>query len=105
VARQNINIGSTSNDGTGDSLRVAFNKINSMFTELYSETAVDSQISISGNQIATSSSNADLVLDAAGTGAISMQTIKVLMPNLPTSDPSVAGQLYNDSGTLKVSAG
>ena len=29
----------------------------------------------------------------------------VLMPNLPTSDPTVAGELYNDSGTLKISAG
>ena len=29
----------------------------------------------------------------------------VMMANLPTSDPSNAGQLYNDSGTLKVSAG
>jgi hypothetical protein len=27
------------------------------------------------------------------------------MANLPTSDPSNAGQLYNDSGTLKISAG
>lgn len=29
----------------------------------------------------------------------------VVLSNLPTSDPSNAGQLYNDSGTLKVSAG
>lgn len=29
----------------------------------------------------------------------------VLMPELPTSDPTVAGELWNDSGTLKVSAG
>jgi len=34
-----------------------------------------------------------------------IHTIKVLMPNLPTSDPSNAGQLWNDSGTLKISAG
>jgi len=27
------------------------------------------------------------------------------LSNLPTSDPSNAGQLWNDSGTLKVSAG
>jgi hypothetical protein len=32
-------------------------------------------------------------------------TQKVIMSNLPTSDPSVAGQLWNDSGTLKISAG
>jgi hypothetical protein len=30
---------------------------------------------------------------------------KVMMSNLPTSDPSVAGQLWNSSGTLKISAG
>lgn len=29
----------------------------------------------------------------------------LVMPNLPTSDPTVAGALWNDSGTLKVSAG
>ena len=29
----------------------------------------------------------------------------VLLENLPTSDPSVEGQLYNDSGTIKISAG
>ena len=29
----------------------------------------------------------------------------VIFKSLPTSDPAVAGQLYNDSQTLKVSAG
>jgi hypothetical protein len=29
----------------------------------------------------------------------------ILMPNLPTSDPHVIGSLWNDAGTLKISAG
>jgi hypothetical protein len=29
----------------------------------------------------------------------------VFLPNLPTADPHVAGELWNDTGTLKVSAG
>lgn len=29
----------------------------------------------------------------------------VMLPDLPTSDPNNAGQLWNDSGTLKISAG
>jgi len=29
----------------------------------------------------------------------------IIMNNLPTSDPSVSGQLWNDSGVLKVSDG
>ena len=37
MAKQNINIGVSPNDGTGDKLRNAFNKINQNFTELYDE--------------------------------------------------------------------
>mgnify|MGYP007090096640 CR=1 FL=1 len=29
----------------------------------------------------------------------------VILQNLPTTDPTVKGQLWNDTGTLKVSAG
>ena len=34
MARQAINIGSSANDGTGDPLRTAFDKINDNFVEL-----------------------------------------------------------------------
>ena len=66
---------------------------------------VDDGISITDNIITTSASNANIQIDASGTGAIELLTQKIIMANLPTSDPSNAGQLYNDSGTLKVSAG
>ena len=45
-----------------------------------------------------------IVLDG-GDVSTKIETIKVLIPNLPTSDPSVAGQLWNSSGDLKISAG
>ncbi len=35
MAKQTINIGTIANDGTGDSLRDAFDKCNDNFTELY----------------------------------------------------------------------
>ena len=38
MAKQTINVGTTANDGTGDTLRDASQKINSNFTELYSQT-------------------------------------------------------------------
>ena len=66
---------------------------------------IDGGISITDNLITASASNANLQLDASGTGAIEMVPAVILMANLPTSDPSNAGQLYNDSGTLKISAG
>jgi len=41
---QTINIGSSANDGTGDQLRTAFDKINDNFGELY--TGVDSDAAV-----------------------------------------------------------
>lgn len=35
MPKQTINIGTTANDRTGDKLRVAFDKVNDNFTELY----------------------------------------------------------------------
>ena len=37
MAKQTINIGTTANDGTGDTVRSAFDKVNDNFTELYDE--------------------------------------------------------------------
>ena len=65
----------------------------------------DAGVTLNDNVISTSTTNTDLEIDASGTGAVSILTQKVMMKNLPTSNPSVAGQLYNDSGTLKISAG
>ena len=45
-----------------------------------------------------------LTLDG-GDVSTTINTIKVLMPNLPTSEPEVEGQLWNSGGTLKISAG
>ncbi len=38
MAQQTVSIGSSANDGTGDSLRTAFTKINANCTELYRST-------------------------------------------------------------------
>ena len=41
MAKQTINIGTAPNDGTGDPLRTAFDKVNDNFTELYTDDAGD----------------------------------------------------------------
>jgi hypothetical protein len=38
-------------------------------------------------------------------GVASLTNASISMTALPTSDPTVAGRLWNDAGTLKVSAG
>lgn len=55
-----------------------------------------------------SGNRAYLATSAGGTGTdrgLTIDAADLNFSNLPTSDPSVAGQLWNDAGTLKVSAG
>src|SRR6478609_372301 len=39
MAKQTVNIGASANDGTGDPLRTAFDKLNDNFDELYLNSA------------------------------------------------------------------
>jgi len=39
------------------------------------------------------------------TGAVSLDGTTVVITDLPTADPEVVGQLWNNSGVLTVSAG
>jgi len=59
MAQQSIQIGSSPNDGTGDPLRAAFDKINDNFTELYSLSPpsaallADGTVDSTGDQVFT----------------------------------------------------
>ena len=77
MAQQTINIGSSANDGTGDPLRTAFDKINDNFSELYGTSAFGQQITLSGNKVSSNVSNANLVLEASGTGAIEFEGFQI----------------------------
>ena len=66
---------------------------------------IDDAISITDNKITTSASNANLQIDASGTGAEEILTTVVMMANLPTSNPNVAGQLFRSGNDLRVSTG
>jgi hypothetical protein len=72
MAKQTINLGSSANDGTGDPLRTAFDKVNDNFGELYTATGAGSgqNISISGQKIVSDNSNGNIELDPAGTGEV-----------------------------------
>ena len=91
MAKQTINIGSTANDGTGDPLRTAFQKINDNFAELYGDdssadtftspqittptiigTATIDNLIFNDSEISTAT-NANLNLNPGGTGTIELQ--------------------------------
>ena len=96
MARQDINIGTNANDGTGDDLRTAMQKINTNFTELYAETAVDSGITISGNTISSNRSDDDIVFEPSGAGA-------VRFPAVTINDNSITGTRSNENLTISAS--
>ena len=50
MTRQNINIGTNANDGTGDTLRQSGTKINQNFVEIYQRFGGDSDILMPGIQ-------------------------------------------------------
>ena len=102
MAKQIINIGSAANDGTGDPLRSAFDKINDNFNELYLELGGDSvsNISLSGNTIGTDDTNGNLTLDPNGTGSVIIAT----GTNLQLADHTDNGIIkFDASGNLAVS--
>lgn len=42
---------------------------------------------------------------SADAASVTLDAAEILLPNLPTSDPQVAGALWSDGGVVTVSAG
>jgi len=53
----------------------------------------------------TTSNGANITGNVTGSGNLKIDGSVIDFSNLPTSDPGVAGRLWNDSNTLKISAG
>ena len=78
MAQELINIGTTANDGTGDTIRGSGLKINNNFTEIYARPHFTlTHIEFSGNQIKGLLSNADIELQAVGTGTVTMPELTI----------------------------
>jgi len=96
MARQNINIGSAANDGTGDTLRTTGRKINENFVEIYQILGGDSNIAYSnvqlGNNTITFEGIAD---DAFETTITAIEPVADAQITIPNS----SGQFILDSAT------
>lgn len=101
MAKQVINIGTAANDGTGDPLRTAFDKINDNFTELYGsddEAAnyviedttpqLGGDLDVNGRRITSARSNEDIVLLPNGTGGVVASGIRMAGTTLSADDSS-----------------
>ena len=100
MARLTIDTGTDGNSATGDSLRTAFTKVNTNFSELAGN------LNLSGNTLLSADTNGNIILDPNGTGYVEIKGDKVMVTGtLPTSDPSLAGQIWRNGNDLKISTG
>ena len=100
MAQQSINIGSAANDGTGDPLRTAFDKINDNFSELYGSSAeandlledatpqLGGDLDVNGRRITSARSNEDIVLLPNGTGGVIASAVRIAGTTLSSDDSS-----------------
>jgi hypothetical protein len=113
MARININVGTNANDGTGDDLRAAMQKINTNFTELYGTTAeandliedgspqLGGNLDVNGYTI-TSASNGNISIVPNGTGTLTLNALKVNGTTISSDDSSkiTLAEAVDITGTL-----
>ena len=114
MAQQSINIGSAANDGTGDPLRTAFDKINDNFTEIYTELGGSSlsSLKLSGNALISDVTNEDINITPNGTGNVVINAnleVKGDSTQLATTNITIEDNLLelskNNSGGADIDAG
>ena len=100
MAKQTINIGTTANDGTGDPLRTAFDKVNSNFTELYNDDAGDVNSVNAGTGISVDQTTGDVTVTNTG-------TLDTTTDNGATTTNSitVGGLHVNSTGAVEMPTG
>src|SRR6056300_583734 len=109
MARQSINIGSSANDGTGDPLRTAFDKINDNFVELYGTdndiNTLDANLDVSTFAITTGVTNGDITVTPNGTGSIKLGAMKFVGTTMSSDDSTqiTIAENIQTTGTMNVS--
>ena len=109
MARQGINIGSSANDGTGDPLRTAFDKINDNFVELYGTdndiNTLDANLNVNTFAITTGVTNGDITVTPNGTGSIKLGAMKFVGTTMSSDDSTqiTIAENIQTTGTLNVS--
>ena len=106
MARQTINIGTNANDGTGDPLRTAFDKINDNFLELYGAdgdaNTLQGNLDINGFNIISATSNQNIRIIPNGTGTVELEKSTNITGALTVSTTAAITGNATVGGTLGV---
>ena len=93
MTQQIIDVGVNADDGSGDSLYEAGNKINSNFDDFFNLAVVKSDIKFLGNNITARLSDSDINVHPSGTGSI-------LFPGIRINDNRI--EAVNSNDDLKI---
>jgi len=118
MAKQVINIGTTANDGTGDPIRDAFDKVNDNFTELYTDDAGDVGSIVAGTGISVNQATGDVTVtnsspnathtgDVTGATALTIGNDKVITAKILDDNVTHAKlePRYTTSGSITTYTG
>jgi len=93
MSKETIAVGTEPNDGTGDQVRVAFEKINSNTDEMYATGLPDSNLYIETNTIRCSNVDGNITIAPDGNGIISLESDIKIASNPPLDAFGEAGDL------------
>jgi len=113
VAKQTIGIGTTANDGTGDPLRDAFDKVNDNFDEVYSaftfasNNATVANNVLIGNSTVNSVSNSTTVSISNSTSEVTTTSGSILVGNSTVNSIANSSTIVvsNSTSSITVSEG
>lgn len=80
ATQQEIDVGAVANDGTGESLRDAFNAVNNNFANIWAQGPVGTNVLIRNNEVTTDVTNLDLKI--AGNGVGNVVVASTLQPTI-----------------------
>jgi len=100
MAKQVINIGTTANDGTGDPIRDAFDKVNDNFTELYSDDAGDVGSIVAGTGISVNQATGDVTVTNSSPNATHTGDVTGSAALTIAADAVTTAKILNDNVTF-----
>lgn len=113
MAKQTIGIGTSANDGTGDPLRDAFDKVNDNFNEVYSAFTFASNNATAANNILVGNSTVNAVVNSTtvsisnSTSEVTATSGSVLVGNstVNTTSNSSTVVVSNSTSSVTISSG
>lgn len=101
MAKQTINIGTTPNDGTGDPIRDAMEKINENFDEIYSSYIAEGSVTTGNSTVNTVISNTGGLVVSNSTISAVANTTNFTVGNASIKSVLTSSQLYvNGTSTV-----